>query len=356
MLHAVIMAGGVGTRFWPESRRQRPKQLIDLFGGGAMIQQTISRIEPVVPPERRWIVTSHEQMTITQKALPSFLPNRFIFDAMGRNTAPAIGLAAIRLLKDDPDAVMMVFPADHRIEKIADFRKVLLDAANLVENSDMLVTIGIEPTRPETGYGYIQVDHSVPAVADGIFRVKTFAEKPNRETAEIFLASREFLWNSGIFIWRADAILQQIAEHIPHWYRGLQEISSAIGAPQEEDVIWQVFSSRKGISIDYAVMEHAPNVAVVRGTFGWSDVGSWDEVWRLSDHDSDGNARRGRTLTVNAKENLIHARERLIVVMGVDGLAVIDAGDAILVCPREKSQEVRAVVEAIEKAGKEDYL
>ncbi len=356
MLHAVVMAGGVGTRFWPESRRRRPKQLIDLFGAGTMIQQTLARIEPIVPAGHRWIVTSREQMTITQQALPSFPAHQFIFDAMGRNTAPAIGLAAMRLLQDDPDAVMMVFPADHLIQKEDVFREALLSAAALVENSNYLVTIGMEPTRPETGYGYIQIDSNAPAIADGIFKVKTFAEKPNLQTAIAFVEAREFLWNSGIFIWRADVILQQIADFLPQWYSGLQEIARDMNTAKEEESTWRVFSSLKGISIDYGVMERAPNVAVVRGTFGWSDVGSWEEVWRLSDHDSDGNARRGKTFTVDSKQNLVFAKERMIVLLGMERFVVVDSGDAILICPRDQSQQVKSVVDALERGGKEDYL
>lgn len=350
------MAGGIGARFWPESRRQRPKQVIDLFGEGPMIQQTVDRIATMVPAERRWVVTNREQMQVIAHAAPSLAPTQFIFDAMGRNTAPAIGLAAIRLLHSDPDAVMMLFPADHRITSLDIFQSALQSAVALVEKSDYLATIGIQPDRPETGYGYIQVDYPSGALSTSVYRVKTFAEKPNLQTAKIFLESGEFLWNSGIFIWRADTILQQISEHLPQWYSGLQDIAKHIGKSDEEEVTWQVFSALKGISIDYGVMEHAPKVAVVRGTFGWSDVGNWDEVWRLIEHDQYENGRRGRAMFVNAKENLVLSKDKFIIIQGLDKLVVVDSGDAILICPREASQNVRDVVDALEKSGHEEFL
>jgi len=252
--------------------------------------------------------------------------------------------------------VMLVFPADHRIQDVGNFRAVMKTAAALVESSDYLVTIGIQPTRPETGYGYIQVDYSAGPIVEQVFKVKTFAEKPNAQTAKMFLESGEFLWNSGIFVWRADAIMRQIAEHLPQWYSGLQEIAKHVGTDREEQVTWEIFATLKGISIDYGVMERAPRVAVCRGTFGWSDVGSWDEVWRLIPHDDRENALRGKAACVDASQNLVLARDRMIVLMGVERMVVVDSGDAILICPRDASQLVRNVVDTLDKAGKDEYL
>jgi mannose-1-phosphate guanylyltransferase len=357
MLHSVIIAGGVGARFWPLSRKHRPKQVVDLLGEGPMIQLTIERIEPMMPEAQRWIVTNREQMKLIRGVMPELSEDRFILEPVPRNTAPAIGLAAVHLLHRDPDAVMIVLPADHRIENVEDFRTVLQTAAALVAKSpDVLVTIGIKPTRPETGYGYIQIDKPSKAPATDVFKVKTFAEKPTLQIAQSFVQSGEFLWNSGIFVWRADAIMRQLSEHLPQWYSGLQEIAAAIGTNREHEATSHVFSALKGISIDYGVMEHAPQVAVVRGTFGWSDVGSWDEVWRLLPRDATGIASRGNAVAVNSKNSLVLADERLIALVGVKDLIVVDAGDAILICPREHSQEVRAVVEALEKQGKKKYL
>ena len=355
MLHAVIMAGGIGARFWPLSRRRRPKQLLDLLGEGTLLDQTMQRIAPMVPPERRWIITNQEQMEmIRDSASPPDV--RYVLEPIGRNTAPAIGLAAVRLLRDDPDAVMLVLPADHRIQNHDAFRQCLQAAADLVADSDILATIGIEPTRPETGYGYIQIDRLAKPLAESIYRVKTFAEKPNLELARRFFESGEFVWNSGIFVWRADVIMQQISDHLPQWYSGLQEIAAALGTPHEEEVTRRIFSALKGISIDYGVMEHATRVAVVRATFQWSDVGSWDEVWRLVEQDSNGNARRGNAQVVEGRDNLILAGDKLIAVVGMSDLIVVDAGDALLICPREGSQQVRALVDKLEKEGLDPYL
>jgi mannose-1-phosphate guanylyltransferase len=350
------MAGGIGARFWPLSRRQKPKQLLDLLGEGTLIEQTIARVEPMVPPSQRWIVTNHEQMAMIRETVPSIAEAQFIIEPMGRNTAPAIGLSAVRLLREDPDAVMIVLPADHRIDHVEDFRQCLRTAVDLVKDSDVLATIGIKPTRPETGYGYIQMDTAGVELAPLTYRVKTFAEKPNAATAKLFLESGEFLWNSGIFIWRADVIMQQISEYLPQWYSGLQEIAAAMGSDQENAVAKQVFGALKGISIDYGVMERAPSVAVIKGTFGWSDVGSWDEVWRLLSKDEGGNACRGNVQSVDSKDNLVLSQKKLIALVGVHDLVVVDAGDALLICPRESSQQVRAIVEKLEKQGLERYL
>ncbi len=356
MLHSVIIAGGVGVRFWPLSRKHRPKQLVNLMGEGAMIELTIRRIESLVPGERQWIVTNREQMNLIREVVPDVPETQFILEPAGRNTAPAIGLAAVHLLRSDPDAVMIVLPADHRIENVDEFLGVLRKAAALVTDSEILVTIGIKPTRPETGYGYIQIDKNSKPLADDVFKVKTFAEKPTLQIAQSFVKSGEFLWNSGIFVWRADAIMKQLAEHLPQWYSGLQEIAAAIGTSREAEVTKHIFNALKGISIDYGVMEHAPHVAVVRGTFGWSDVGSWDEIWRLTPHDEHGVAAKGNAIAVNTKDSLVLAQERLIALVGVKDIIVVDAGDTILVCPREQSQDVRAVVEALEKRGLKKYL
>lgn len=356
MLHSVIMAGGIGARFWPISRRQKPKQLLDLLGEGSLIEQTMERITPLVEPECRWIVTSRPQVEMIRSVTSNLSDSRFIVEPIGRNTAPAIGLSAVHLLHDDPDAVMIVLPADHRIGNVAEFRECLQKAVAMTSQSERLATIGISPSRAETGYGYIQVDRAAKELAPGVWRVKTFAEKPNPGTAKLFLESGEFLWNSGIFVWRADVILRQLAEYQPKWFSGLQEIAAAIGKPDEEEVTRRVFGALKGISIDYAVMEYAPQVIVVQGTFDWSDVGSWDEIWRLLPRDAEGNANRGATCLVQSKNNMVLSKERLIALVGVDDLIVVDAGDAILICPRNESQRVRAIVDELEKKNEERYL
>lgn len=356
MLHAVIMAGGIGARFWPKSRRRNPKQVIDLLGEGPMIQQTLQRISDIVPPENRWIITNQEQADLFVQLVPELADVRFVIEPMGRNTAPAIGLAAVHLLKEDPDAVMLVLPADHRIADQYAFRSCLLTAADLVKDSEVLATIGIEPTRPETGYGYIQIDRTQPQLRDNVFHVKTFAEKPNLQTAKLFLESGEFFWNSGMFIWRADSIMRHIHDNLPEWYAGLQEIKAALETEKEKGVTKRVFHSNKAISIDYGVMESAQDVIIVKGCFGWSDVGSWDEVWRVREHDEKGNAVEGEVITIDSSDNLVLAKDKMIALVGLSKLAIVETGDVIMVCPLAEAQRVRDIVVALEKSNNQKYL
>lgn len=356
MLHAVIMAGGVGARFWPLSRRHKPKQLIDLTGEGTMIEQTLARLDGLVEGDNVWIVTNAEQAVQIKELIPDFREDRFIIEPLGRNTAPAIGLAAVHLHKHDPDAVMIVLPADHRITNIAQFHYCLTSAVEAVHDSQLLATIGIEPTRPETGYGYIQMDTSGVRVRDNVYPVRTFAEKPNLATARLFLDSGEFLWNSGMFVWRADTIMKQIMEHLPLWGAAFKEIESAIGTSLEQVVTRRVFEAGKGISIDYGVMERAPRVAVVRGTFDWNDVGSWDEVWRLMPHDEHGNATRGNVALANTHNTCVLGNKKLIAIVGVSNLIIVETEDAIMICPLDRSQEVKELVDSLRAQGKEDVL
>ncbi len=356
MLHAIIMAGGVGARFWPLSRRNRPKQLIDLLGEGTMIEQTIARLDGLVEKDHIWIVTNAEQAEMIQQLIPSLDKARFIIEPLGRNTAPAIGLAAVHLHRHDPDAVMIVLPADHRIKNIEQFHFCVSSAVEAVHDSEMLATIGIEPTRPETGYGYIQMDTSGVRVRENVYPVKTFAEKPNLATARLFLESGEFVWNSGMFVWRADTILKQIMEHLPLWGTAFQQIDQALGTPHEQEVTRNVFESGKGISIDYGVMERAPKVAVVRGTFDWNDVGSWDEVWRLMPHDDHGNAVRGNVLLTNSHNTCVLGDKKLIAAVGVSNLIIVETEDALMICSLDRSQEVKELVDALKAQGREEVL
>ncbi len=356
MLHAVIMAGGVGARFWPLSRRNKPKQLLDLTGEGTMLERTIKRLEGLVDSDHIWIVTNAEQAALIKELIPDFREDRFIIEPLGRNTAPAIGLAAVHLHKHDPEAVMIVLPADHRITNIEQFHYCLHSAVEVVHDSELLATIGIEPTRPETGYGYIQMDTSGIRVRENVYPVKTFAEKPNLATARLFLESGEFVWNSGMFVWRADSILRQIREHLPLWGVAFEQIEMAIGTAQEKATTRKVFEAGKGISIDYGVMEKAPKVAVVRGTFDWNDVGSWDEVWRLMPHDDHGNAARGQVALANTHNTLVLGNKKLIAAVGVSNLIIVETDDAIMICPLDRSQEVKDLVDKLKANGQEGVL
>jgi mannose-1-phosphate guanylyltransferase len=356
MLHVVIMAGGIGARFWPKSRKSTPKQLLNLFGEGTLIEETVKRARRLTTPECIWIVTNLELKQAIQRVLPDFTDKQFIVEPCGKNTAPAIGLSAITLAEQDPKATMVIFPADHRIPDIDAFEKAVRAAEKVVSSSRMLATIGIHPTRPETGYGYIQVDTSTSQIAPDVFKVKTFAEKPNHSTAKLFLESGDFLWNSGMFIWKVSTILNQIAEHLPDLHSGLREISNCKKEPKLKETTEKVYKSLKPISIDYGVMEKATDVCVVKGEFRWSDVGSWEEVWRFYDKDEHGNAMKGNHIAMKSSNNLIDAKDRLYALVGIHNLIIVETDDAVLICPRDKTQQVRDIVDELERRKDTKHL
>jgi mannose-1-phosphate guanylyltransferase len=356
MIHGVIMAGGIGTRFWPQSRKDTPKQVLSIGDDVPLISATVDRIRPMIPIENIWIITNLDQKPVIQKHLVDVDDEHFIVEPMGKNTAPCIGLAAIHLKHIDPEAIMVVLPADHRITEDDRFRECLQAAADQAVKSQCLVTIGIEPSRPETGYGYIQYNRSLDSADKRVYHVKTFAEKPSLNTAKLFLQSGDFLWNSGIFVWTVDQILAEIDEHMPELHAGLMEIDRVWGTDRYASALDRIYRSIKSISIDYGVMEHAQHVCVVRGDFSWSDVGSWEEVYRISKKDALGNAVVGEGLTLDSEGCLIHSPGHLVAVLGAKDLVVISTSDATLVCTREAAQDVKKVVETLLRKKADKYL
>lgn len=359
-VYAVVMAGGVGSRFWPRSRERSPKQLIEIVGPGTMIQNTVSRIQPLIPSSNVFIVTNRLQEEAVYSQL-NFLPRQNVLvEPVGRNTAPCIGWAATCIEQMDPDAVMVVLPADHIIKDQAEFLRVLKLAIQVAKDTDGLLTIGIKPTHPETGYGYIQFDDEAhpqnPYHADGVYRVKTFAEKPNLETAQRFLQSGDFLWNSGMFVWRARAILREIQIHMPDLHEQLATLHHPSNPQTLKVALEHAYGLLKSISIDYGIMEKAGNVFVVKGDFGWNDVGSWDEVIRIAKKDGDGNSLKGHVISRDSKSNFIDAGNRLVAVVGVEDLIIISTDDAVLICRKGRSQEVKEIVDYIRRKQMNDYL
>jgi len=357
---AVIMAGGVGARFWPRSREKSPKQLLEIIGRGTMIQNTVRRLEEIVDPRDVLIVTNRVQKQLITKQLPHFQEENILAEPMGRNTAPCIGLAALAIRRQDPRGVMVVSPADHLIQDVAEFKRVVQVAIETADTSDSLLTIGIQPTHPETGYGYIQTfledgDHN-PYFAKGVYRVKTFAEKPNPQTAERFLASGDFLWNSGMFVWRVDVILRQIETLLPELYEELMKIDHALGTPQQQAAIEMAYGLIRGISIDYGVMEKAKAVYVIPGAFGWSDIGSWDEVYRVSGKDDNGNSFNGKVIPKDTTGSYIFSPGKLVATIGVSDLIIINTDDALMVCKRGRSQEVKEVADYLKRKQMNEYL
>jgi mannose-1-phosphate guanylyltransferase len=351
-IYAVIMAGGVGSRFWPQSRERSPKQVLEIVGSGSMITNTITRIRPLVQWDNIMVVTNKLQKDIIQKQVPSVPVQNILTEPVGRNTAPCIGLAAKWISHYDPNAIMIILPADHIIKDTEEFLRVLELSVRVAQESDALVTIGINPTHPETGYGSIQYEDSSkqnPYTAQGIYRVKTFAEKPNLETAEKFLKSGDFLWNSGMFIWKASVILQEIEKHIPELGEQLIKLEQTIGMETYQATLERVYGVIRSISIDYGVMEKAANVFVAKGDFGWSDVGSWDEVVRLTPIDGEGNALRGTVIAKDSHRNYIDAGSKVVATIGIDDVIVVTTDDAVLICKKGRSQDVKEVVDYLRR-------
>ncbi len=360
-LYAVLMAGGVGSRFWPQSRRERPKQLLKIFSDRQMITETSERLTELVPAERQIIVTNELQKEGISNAVRGVIAENILIEPYGRNTAPCIGLAAVFLERLNPEAVMVVLPADHLISNKKRFLELLSVAAEFASEKNYLVTLGIKPSYPETGYGYIQAGESL-ALKDGvtISSVKTFAEKPNLETAKRFLESGDFSWNSGMFIWKVKTILEEIEEYMPDLFDGLMEIKSSLGTSSEKEVIAGVYKTLKKVSIDYGIMERSSRVATLSGDFGWNDVGSWDVVYDLvkkRDEDENVVLDNAETVFINSGGNLISSsRKKLISLVDINNLIIIDTGDALLICPRGSSQDVKHIVDQLQKQHKDEYL
>ncbi len=360
-VYAVIMAGGVGSRFWPRSRQDEPKQFLRVLSNGSLIQNTFARLQPLIEPEDVMVITHERYAGLTRNHLPAIKPEHLLAEPISRNTAPAIAYAAARLYAVDPEAVMVVLPADHVIDDVAGFQRVLRSAVEQARRPGSLVTIGIKPTHPATGYGYIQFDSSLDT-DDGEarpFAVKAFAEKPDEATAERFLDSGDFLWNSGVFIWRADTIMYALAEHLPEVHQAFLPVVEAAGTDREEQAVAEAFQRSPRISIDYGVMERAAgsgNVYVVPGAFGWSDIGDWRAVYELATHDKAGNGIEGNAILHNSGRCYVRSEGRLVVLVGVRDLAVVDSGDAILVCHLDQTQHVKNIVDYLGSHGMDDYV
>ena len=356
-MFGVIMAGGIGTRFWPRSRERHPKQLLNIFGEQSLIQNTIRRLTPLIDDSKMFIVSTQKQKKLIRKQLPLLPEKNYIIEPSGKNTAPCIGLAAIYLQHLDPDGVMAVLPADHNIIDEQEFRKILSVAEQIARDDGPLVTIGISPTYPSTGYGYIQLGQRRKFVEDiPVYYVKTFAEKPDLKTARRFIKSGDFLWNSGMFVWKIKTILKEIEENIPELYDGLVEIQKKIGTTDESECIGNVYCRIPGISIDYGVMEHTKNVMVLKGDFGWSDVGSWEEVYEISEKSENNIVCDGTYIAIDSKKCLFDVPQKLVAAIGVKNLIVVETDDAILICDRKQAQRVKELVEQLKQSHLIKYL
>ena len=348
----VIMAGGSGTRFWPLSRSTLPKQFLPLTTKNPLIAETMKRMSGFSSPARTSVVCGQKHAALVKKALPKLPKQNVIVEPEARNTAPAIALACAHVAHQDPEGVLVVLPSDQHVADVAAFQKSVEEAIRVAQTG-FIVTLGIKPTRPETGYGYIKLGE--PLTGDAR-KVAAFAEKPNSETAQSYLVSGEYLWNAGIFVFRADVMLKAFELHMPELFRALEPIRAAWGGKKAAAVLAKEFKKMPATSIDYGVAERAPNIAVVPSSCGWSDVGSFNALPEVRSTDDAGNVVEGEGLVIDSSGCVVLGGKKLIAVVGMKDVVVVDAGDSILVLPKDKSQDVRKVVEALKADKKRKHL
>ena len=360
-IHPVIMAGGSGTRFWPLSRRSRPKQFLALAGDAPLLAATVQRLPPLAKADRTFVVCGPQHAKVARKILPSLPPENFVVEPCPRNTAPCVGLAALHVAARDPLGIIAMLPADHHVARPEAFREALSAAAHLAETG-AIATIGLRPSRPETGYGYLKLGPRLAVRPRGRSRlaahkVARFVEKPDLVTAARYLAEGDYLWNSGIFVFRADVILDEIGAAMPALRKHLDRIGKDLGTRRYAKTLQKVFPECPAISIDYGVMEKSQRIAVIPAEFGWSDVGSFAALPEVRKTDRDGNVKEGDAMVLDGKNTIVLAEAgRPVAVIGLDDVIVVDAGDAVLVCRRDRAQDVRKAVDELARRGREDLL
>lgn len=352
---ALIMAGGRGERFWPRSRKSLPKQFLSLTDDGkTMIQLTVERIRPLVDLEDVYIATNRDYKGLVLEQLPGLPEENILCEPVGRNTAPCIGLGAMHISKKYEDAIMFVLPSDHLIKFNNMFLTVLKDACDVAEEGENLVTIGITPDYPETGYGYIKF---CPSVTEGrAYQVDRFVEKPSLEVAKEYIATEEYLWNSGMFTWKISSILANMEKFMPDTYEGLLRIKEAIGKPDEDAVLDKEFREMQSQSIDYGIMEKAKNIYTLPGTFGWDDVGSWLAVERIKKTNESGNVVSGNIITINTHHCIIQGEKKLIATVGLDDMIIVDTDDATLICAKDSAGDIKKVLENLKICNRDEYI
>ena len=370
--HAVILAGGRGTRFWPRSRLRTPKQLLNILGRSTMFDQTVARLLPVFPWPRLWCVTNAEQFPALRKLARRIPPSHILAEPVGRNTAAAIALAAFHLVREDPHALMAVLPADHFIRHSARYLSLVRAALSVAAAGPHLVTLGIPPTHPETGYGYIERSSSSPAVSStsspsstsstSIFSVSRFTEKPDSSTARQFLSSGNYYWNAGMFFWRAHTYLDCLARFLPSTHAALARVADAIGTRRYASALARAYPRLENISVDYAILERATRdpgparVFVLPADIGWSDIGSWSAVYDLLASAPGANVSAAPLCAIDASGNYVWSAKKLVALLGVSDLVVVETPDALLICPRSRAQDVGKIVKSLESSKKRRLL
>lgn len=355
-MYALIMAGGSGTRLWPCSREACPKQLLSLLSERTMLQEAYQRITPLIPDEQVFVVTSEAYADVVREQIPQLPAANIIGEPEGHGTAPCIGLSALYLRRLDPEGVMAVLTADHYIEKADELRRALEAAAQVAE-AGHLVTLGIQPSHPATGYGYIERGEKLAQISGlDVHRVEKFTEKPDLATAQAFVKSGRYYWNSGMFIWKVSTILREFQKLMPQLYAQLMEIDAALGTTQERAVLERVWPQVENETIDYGIMERAQDVAVIPVDIGWSDVGDWAALSELLPPDEEGNVIVGEHVGLDTRRCMIHGSRRLVATIGLEDMIVVDTEDALFICPKERAQEVRDLVEKLKESGREEFM
>lgn len=354
-VYEVIMAGGGGTRFWPLSRKERPKQLLNISGKDIMLNETICRMDDIVERKNVFIVTNESQQCLMKDMIVEGVPfENILTEPVARNTSPCVLYAASVLMKQQGDGIMCVFPADHHVANIPEYQRTLRKAIQAAEETGKIVTIGITPTYPATGYGYI--NRTAKEELEGAYQVRKFVEKPNLNAAEKYLREGTYLWNSGVFIWKISTILKAFQKHLPKMYQQMQEIVEAIGTPQEQEALKRVYPELESISVDYGILEKTADVLVLEGDFGWSDVGSLDAMNTFHKEDSDGSILLGDVLAINSKNCIVKGDEKLIALVGMENTVVVETKDALLICNKDSAQDVKKVVDELAARHRTELL
>jgi len=357
MIWAVVMAGGKGTRFWPKSRLRTPKQLQRIVSNKTMIAQALGRLSPIVPPSRVIVVTHRDQFKAARRCLPKVPKSNFIIEAVGRNTAPCILVASLWIKKKDPDALTVVLPADHIIQNKKEFQKDLRAAVSFAKQRGAHITFGIKPNSANTGYGYIERARRVSCQKGvNIYKVKKFTEKPILRRAEQFVKSGRYYWNSGMFVWSCDTIIESYRKHLPRIYRALKGYEDVISGFLRAKFIKRAYRKIPSVSVDYGIMERTRSAFVLQAMFDWSDVGSWRELENLWPKDKNKNACRGRVIAFDSKNNILFSDKRLVASVGLKDMIVVETDDAVLVCPKSCAQDVKHLVELMARKRMDNYL
>ncbi len=357
MIYAVIMAGGSGTRFWPQSRKNRPKQLLTIGSERTMIRATVERILPEIPYDRIMVVAGASHTREIEQQVPELNKQMIVTEPRARNTAPCVALAAYKLRKIDPDAVMVVLPADHLILREKEFLDSLMKGAEAAVQGEYLLTFGIIPNRPETGYGYIKLGPQELCIdSTGVFSVERFVEKPNEDKAKEYVASGEYVWNSGMFVWTVSHIVKAIERHLPVLARTMEETVHSLHTPEETAAVRNAYDGVDAISIDYGVMEKADNVLCIPMDVGWNDVGSWISLVDVWGSDNQENSSSGQVVNVDTRNCIVSSPHKLAALIGVENLIVVDTPDALLICRKDRAQDVKILHEALKKKGYDHLL